>query len=198
MKGVRNIFTDGTNNILGDMTAIGAAIAPNRSQARADNVTPPTPEAIKKQLEYCKALLATSGRGNPTPETVAKTNACVEYIKKYDPEYVANALKSQIEQCLINVATVKYSPAGDGTTLDPDWEKQRQFCREFLTRNGVAIPDEGGEGGGGGGTQGSVTGLALAIMFDQFPIYISLPVIAYTLFHYRKVWTQYIPFINNK
>jgi len=51
---------------------------------------------------------------------------------------------------------------------------------------------------GGGPTppgQGSVTGLALALILDQWPLYISLPVIAYTLYHYRKVWTAYIPFI---
>lgn len=61
------------------------------------------------------------------------------------------------------------------------------------------VPATGGGGGGGGATNvGSVTGLALVMMINEFPLYISIPITAYTLYHYRKIWTNYIPFINTK
>jgi hypothetical protein len=42
---------------------------------------------------------------------------------------------------------------------------------------------------------GNVTGIALAMILQQAPLYISIPVIAYTLYHYRSIWIKYIPFI---
>jgi len=104
-----------------------------------------TAEQIKKQLDACNAFLATQGRGGSIPDPI-KIKQCQDFINKYAPQQAAESLNKQIQDCLVNVQIIKvaYKDAEGNDVLDPDWERQRAYCREFLISQGVSIPGENG------------------------------------------------------